>query len=68
MNLRSLALATALTAAVATPALAMGPHARSEAAQQRLQESRMYQHHYYRYGGFWPGQRFQRRSQTRTAV
>ena len=56
MNLKSLALATALTAAVASPALAMGPHARSDAAQQRLQEMRMYQHHtYYRHGGFWPG-------------
>ena len=57
MNLRSLALATALTAAVATPALAMGPHARSEAAQQRLQETRVYNHHhyYYRHGAFWPG-------------
>ena len=56
MNLKSLALATALTAAIASPALAMGPHARSEAAQQRLHESRVYQHHhYYRHGEFWPG-------------
>jgi hypothetical protein len=51
MNLKSLALATALTAAVASPALAIGPHARSEAVQRRLQESRMYPHYYYRYGG-----------------
>jgi hypothetical protein len=56
MNLRSLALATALTAAVASPALAMGPHARSEAVQQRLQASQMYNHpYYYRYREFGPG-------------
>jgi hypothetical protein len=55
MNLRSLALAAALTTAIASPSLAMGPHARSDAAQQRLQESRMYHHHYYYRQGFWPG-------------
>ncbi len=55
MNLRLLALATALTAAVASPALATGPIARSESAQQRLQESRMYPRYYYRYGNFGPG-------------
>jgi hypothetical protein len=50
MNLKYLAAATALTAAIASPALAMGPHARSEAVQQRQHEA-----HVYRQGGFWPG-------------
>jgi hypothetical protein len=31
----------------------MGPHARSEAVQQRQYEAR--QHYQYRHGGFWPG-------------
>jgi hypothetical protein len=55
MNLKILAIATACTAAMASPALAMGPHARSEAVQQRLQQSRMY-HHTYRYDGFGPAE------------
>jgi hypothetical protein len=46
-------LAAAIIAAVASPAMAMGPHARSEAVQQRLQESRAYYH--YRHRGFGPG-------------
>jgi len=49
MNLKLLATATALTAAIASPALAMGPHARSEAVQQRQQQARVYQQ-----GTFWP--------------
>lgn len=55
MNLRSMTIAAALAAAAASPALAMGPHARSEAVQQRLQESRMYQYRDYD-AGFWPGE------------
>jgi hypothetical protein len=51
MRTRLLA-AAAIIAAMATPAMAMGPHARSEAVQQRLQESRVYHH---RYRGFGPG-------------
>ena len=50
MNLKLIAAATALTAAIASPALAMGPHARSEAVQQRQQEARVYHN-----GSFWPG-------------
>jgi len=49
MNLKLIAAATALTAAIASPALAMGPHARSEAVQ-RHQVARV--HHN---GTFWPG-------------
>jgi hypothetical protein len=48
MNL--IAAAIALTAAIASPALAMGPHARSDAVQQRQQEARVYHE-----GTFWPG-------------
>ena len=50
MNLKLIAAATALTAAVASPAFAMGPHARSEAVQQRQQEARVYNR-----STFWPG-------------
>lgn len=53
MNFKSLTAATVLAMATASPTFAMGPHARSEAVQQRLQESRTYQ--YYRHDGFWPG-------------
>jgi hypothetical protein len=56
MNLKALAFVTAVTAAAASPALAMGPHARSEAVQHRLQESRMYHHRYNEPRGFWPGE------------
>jgi len=60
MNPKSLVLAAAVTAVVAPPVLATGPIARSESAQQRLQESRMYPRYYYygygyRYGGVSPG-------------
>ena len=50
MNLKLIAAATALTAAIASPALAMGPHARSEAVQQRQHEARAFHS-----GSFWPG-------------
>jgi len=50
MNLKLIAAAAALTAAIASPALAMGPHARSEAVQQRQHEARAYHD-----GSFWPG-------------
>ena len=50
MKLKLIAAATVLTAAIASPALAMGPHARSEAVQQRQQEARLYHN-----GSFWPG-------------
>jgi hypothetical protein len=52
MRMKLLA-AAAITAAISTPAMAMGPHARSEAVQQRQHEARVY--HHYRRGGFWPG-------------
>jgi len=52
MRMKLLAAAAIITA-IASPAMAMGPHARSEAVQQRQHEARMY--HHYRYGGFWPG-------------
>ncbi len=59
MRMKLLAAAAIATTAIAapaftSPALAMGPHARSEAVQQRQHETRMY-HHYYREPGFWPG-------------
>jgi hypothetical protein len=62
MNLRPLTAAAVLTAAIASPALAMGPHARSEAVQHKQQQARAYQYgpqHYGYYGsydrsGFWP--------------
>jgi hypothetical protein len=46
--------ATAIVAALATPAMAMGPHARSEAVQQRQHDARIY--HHYRHDRFWPGE------------
>jgi hypothetical protein len=46
-------LAAAIITAVASPAMAMGPHARSEAVQQRQHEARMYYRRYHQ--GFWPG-------------
>jgi hypothetical protein len=42
----------AIITAIASPAMAVGPHARSEAVQQRQHEARVYRH--YR-SGFWPG-------------
>jgi hypothetical protein len=54
MNFKVLTAATVLTAAIASPALAMGPHARSEAALQHNEH--VYRNaHAYRSGGFWPG-------------
>jgi hypothetical protein len=50
-----LVAAAAVVAALATPAMAMGPHARSEAVQRRNHEARMHYHHY-RQRGFWPGE------------
>ena len=50
MNLRPLTAAAVLTLAVVSPALAMGPHARSEAVQQRLYEARAYQYGPQQYG------------------
>jgi len=61
MNFKPLIAGAVLTAAIASPAAAMGPHARSEAVQQRQQQARMYQYgpqHYgysYNRSGFWPG-------------
>jgi uncharacterized membrane protein YdfJ with MMPL/SSD domain len=49
----SILLAAALATTLASPALAMGPHARSEIVQQRQQEARMYR--YYHRDTFWPG-------------
>jgi len=50
----TLLAATAIAATVATPTMAMGPHARSEAVQQRQHETRVY--HHYRQHHFWPGE------------
>lgn len=55
MRLKLLAAAAIITA-IASPAMAMGPHARSEAVQQRQHEAHMYYHGYRGYHrGFWPG-------------
>jgi hypothetical protein len=63
MNFKLLTATVALTAAIASPALAIGPHARSEAVQHRQYQARVYQYGpayggyyspYYR-SGFWPG-------------
>jgi hypothetical protein len=51
MELKMLAAAAALTAAVATPAFAQDPHARSAPVQQPRSQQ-MYHHHD---SGFWPG-------------
>jgi hypothetical protein len=56
VTLKLLAAAAVLTTAIASPALAMGPHARSEAVQvqqQRAQAQRDAQVR--RDNGFWPG-------------
>jgi hypothetical protein len=55
MRMKLLAATAIAATAMAGPALAMGPHARSEAVQQRQHEARMY-HHTYRQPGFWPGE------------
>jgi hypothetical protein len=52
MRMKLLAAAAIITA-IASPAMAMGPHARSEAVQQRQHQARMYYRHYHQ--GFWPG-------------
>jgi len=57
MNLKLIAATTALTAAIASPALAMGPHARSEAVQQRQQDARAYHQR-----TFWPGRAYHQRT------
>jgi hypothetical protein len=54
MNLKCLTTVATLAVALASPAFAMGPHARSEAVQQRQREARTYQ--YYRHHRFWPGE------------
>ena len=55
MRMKLLAAAAIITA-IASPAMAMGPHARSEAVQQRQYEARMYHHYRQDYRqGFWPG-------------
>jgi hypothetical protein len=55
MRMKLLAAAAIITA-IASPAMAMGPHARSEAVYQRQHEARMYHHYRRDYGpGFWPG-------------
>jgi hypothetical protein len=51
MNLKILTAATVLTAALASPALAMGPHARSEAVAHQQHRAQAYRH-----GSFWPGE------------
>src|SRR3954471_20772130 len=63
MNFKPLIAAAVLTTAIASPAVAMGPHARSEAVQNRQQQARTYQYGPQHYGysgpnyrsGFWPG-------------
>src|SRR4051812_1585485 len=67
MMFKLLTATAVLIAAIASPAAAMGPHARSEAVQQRQLEARAYQYGpsyhgpYYRgphtapVSGFWPG-------------
>jgi hypothetical protein len=51
MNFKLLTAATVLTVALASPAFAMGPHARSEAVAHQQQRAQSY-----RDGGFWPGE------------
>jgi len=55
MRMKLLAAAAIATTAIAAPAFAMGPHARSDAVQLRQHQARMY-HHIYREPGFWPGE------------
>jgi hypothetical protein len=50
MTLKLLTSAAVLTTAIASPALAMGPHARSDAAQIQQQRAQ-----FHRNSGFWPG-------------
>jgi hypothetical protein len=62
MNFRPLTAAAVLAVAIASPAMAMGPHARSEAVQQKQYQARAYHYgpaYYGSYGptyrsGFWP--------------
>ena len=57
MNPKLLTATVILTTAVASPALAMGPHARSEAVRHPQQRAQMYQQRaqIHPYSGFWPG-------------
>ena len=56
MTLKLLTAAAVVTTAIASPALAMGPHARSEAAQLQQQRARALQREpVQRNSGFWPG-------------
>jgi hypothetical protein len=57
MNVKLLTAATILTTAIVSPALAMGPHARSEAVQLQQQRAQVQQQRaqVHRNSGFWPG-------------
>jgi hypothetical protein len=56
MTLKILTAAAVLTTAIASPALAMGPHARSEAVQLQQQRAQAQQHaEIRRHSEFWPG-------------
>jgi len=57
MNPKLLTATIILTTAVASPALAMGPHARSEAVRHPQQRAQMYQQRVQIHpnSGFWPG-------------
>jgi hypothetical protein len=56
MTLKILTAAAVLTTAIASPALAMGPHARSEAVQLQQQRAQAQQRaEVQRHNGFWPG-------------
>src|SRR5262249_40958955 len=56
MTLKLLTAAAVLTTAIASPALAMGPHARSEAVQLQQQRAQAQQRpSFQRRNEFWPG-------------
>jgi len=61
MTLKLVTATAVLIAAIASPAVAMGPHARSEQVQERQHQARVYQHRSYHgpytaaVSGFWPG-------------
>jgi len=61
MTLKLLTAAAVLTTAIASPASAMGPHARSEAVQlqqqraQAQQRAEVQRHEAQRHNEFWPG-------------
>src|SRR3954468_14565705 len=60
MRLKLVTATAVLIAAIASPAVAMGPHARSEQVQERQHQARVYQHRSYHgpytagASGFWP--------------